>query len=595
MSPASRRSTIAEKIAYTKGSDDMASHDYDVIVIGSGFGGAVAALRAAEKGYSVAVLESGQRWTDETLPKTDWNLGKFMWEPGVEMFGIQRIRYLNDVIVLGGSAVGGGSLVYGNTLYYPHDKFFEADTWSGITDWKAETAPYYDLTQRIFGVGPSPYMDTDGDRAVRAVAKDMKKPFVRAPLAIYFGTPGVEVDDPYFGGVGPRRTGCISCGNCMIGCAFGAKNKLTHNYLFLAEKAGAEIHELHEVHEIKPHEDHGYEITARHPGTIGLAEHRYHYTAEQVIVSAHAYGTNYLLLKMQHEGLLPNLSDQVGQRARTNSEALISVQRSDAKFKADPNEQLFTPGTSAVTAAIAADEESTMGPVYYGPGSDSMALLYTGMTDGTEHPFTAWARELIHHPGKTLSIDNAKNWAQRGFNMLCMRDHDDWLDLYWKDGMMHSKPGASGAPPPIIEVANEVANRVSEKIDGRPAQTWFAVADRATSSHFVGGMTMGDTPDQGAIDPYQRVFGHPGLHVMDGSVIAANPGVNPSLTISALAERAMSFWPNKGDDDPRPPLGSGYERLDPVMPRTPMVPAGAPGEYRLDATEVSDLTETSYY
>jgi cholesterol oxidase len=573
----------------------MAAFDYDVIVIGSGFGGSVAAMRSVEKGYRTAVIEAGKRWPDSELPKTDWRLDKFVWEPALELFGIQRVRYLTDVIVLGGAGVGGGSLVYGNTLYYPHQKFFDAPTWSHITDWKAETAPYYELTQRMFGVQPSPYMDTDGDRAVRAVSKDMKRPYVRAPLGIYFGTPGVEVDDPYFGGVGPRRTGCISCGNCMIGCAFGAKNKLSVNYLHLAEHRGVTIHDMQEVHELKPMEGGGFEVHARHSGTLGRLERKHRYTAEQVVVSAHAYGTAWLLLDMQHKGHLDGLSTQAGKMARTNSEALISVQRTDTAFEADPDAQHFVPGTSAVTAAIAADEESTMGPVYYGPGSDSMALLYTGMTDGEEHPFTSWAKELIHHPGKTLSIDNAKNWAERGFNMLCMRDHDDWLDLHWKDGMLHSKPGASGAPPAILEVANDVAARVADKIGGRPAQTWFSVASRATSSHFVGGMTMGDNAEQGAIDPYQRVFGYPGLHVMDGSVIAANPGVNPSLTIAALAERAMSFWPNKGEDDPRPPLGSGYDRIAPVMPRNPIVPAGAPGEYRLDATEVDDLTVTFDY
>lgn len=573
----------------------MAGFDYDVIVIGSGFGGSVAAMRAAEKGYRTAVIEAGKRWPDEELPKTNWRLDKFVWEPSIELFGIQRVRYLTDVIVLGGAGVGGGSLVYGNTLYYPKQKFFDAPTWAHITDWKAETAPYYDLTQRMFGVQPSPYMDTDGDRAVRAVSKDMGRPYVRAPLGIYFGTPGVEVDDPYFGGAGPRRTGCISCGNCMIGCAFGAKNKLSANYLHLAEHRGVTIHDMQEVYELKPIDGGGFEVHARHSGSVGRLERRHRYTAEQVVVSAHAYGTAWLLLEMQHQGHLDRLSTEAGKRARTNSEALISVQRSDSAFKADPNQQHFVPGTSAVTACIAADEESTMGPVYYGPGSDSMAMLYTGMTDGEEHPFTAWAKELIHHPGKTLSIDNATSWAERGFNMLCMRDHDDWLDLHWKDGMLHSRPGASGAPPPILEVANDVAARVAEKIGGRPAQTWFAVANRATSSHFVGGMTMGDNREQGAIDPYQRVYGYPGLHIMDGSVIAANPGVNPSLTIAALAERAMSFWPNKGEDDPRPPLGSGYERIAPVMPHRPIVPAGAPGEYRLDATEVDDLTVTIDY
>lgn len=574
----------------------MAGFDYDVIVVGSGFGGAVAAMRAAEKGYKTAVLEAGKRWSDEDLPTTDWRIDKFMWEPEVEIFGIQRMRYLTDVIVLGGAGVGGGSLVYGNTLYYPHDKFFNAPTWSHITDWKTETAPYYDLTQRIFGVQPSPYMDTDGDRAVRAVAKAMSRPYVRAPLGIYFGTPGVTVDDPYFGGVGPRRTGCISCGDCMIGCRHGAKNKLSTNYLYLAEKRGVTIHDMHEVHLLRPLDGGGFEVHSRHPGTVGRVERRRKLTAEQVIVSAHAYGTAHLLLQMQHEGHLPNLSTELGKRARTNSEALISVARTESAFASDPGQFVFVPGTSAVTAAIAADEESTMGPVYYGPGSNAMAALYTTMTDGgDEHPFTAWAKQLVHHPGKTLSVDDPKHWSERGFNMLCMRDHDDWLDLYWKDGMMHSKPGASGAPPAILEVANDVAARVAAQVQGRPAQTWFSVASRATSSHFIGGMTMGDNPEQGVIDPYQRVYGYPGLHIMDGSVIAANPGVNPSLTISALAERAMSFWPNKGEDDPRPPLGSGYDRIVPVMPHQPIVPAGAPGEYRLDATEVDDLTVTTDY
>lgn len=570
------------------------SFDYDVIVIGSGFGGSVAALRAAEKGYSVCVLEAGKRWEDEDLPRTSWNVKKFAWAPEVELFGIQRIRPLDDVIVLSGAGVGGGSLVYANTLYYPHDEFFQASTWAHLADWKSETAPFYDLTQRMFGVMPSPYMDTDGDRAVKAVAKDMKRPYVRAPLAIYFGTPGVDAPDPYFGGKGPTRTGCISCGNCMIGCAFNAKNKTNKNYLYLAERhGGVVIKELTEVHEIVPLPDGGYEVKSRHPGLLGRVEPHHRLTAEQVVVSAHAYGTAQILFRMKHQGKLPNLSDQLGKRARTNSEALISVQRSEHSFKSDPERFHIVPGTSSVTAAVQADKESTMGPVYYGAGSDSMSLMYTAMAPKGEEGFKSWLKQLLEHPHETLSVDNALAWAERGFNMLCMRDHDDWLDLYWEHDMLRSKPGSDKAPPPILEIANEVAARVAEKIGGRAAQTWFSVAEKATSSHFVGGMTMGDSADEGVIDPYQRVYGHPGLHIMDGSVIAANPGVNPSLTIAALAERAMAFWPNKGDADTRPPLGSGYERIAPVMPHRPIVPAGAPAEYRLDATTVSDLTVTT--
>lgn len=563
--------------------------DYDVIVVGSGFGGSVAAMRAQEKGYRTLVLEAGKRWTDDQLPKSSWDLPKFVWQPEMQLFGLQRIRYLDDVIVLSGAALGGGSYVYANTLYTPPQKFFDAPTWSYITDWADELAPYYDQANRMFGVQVSPYADTDGDRLVRSVAADMGRPYVRAPLGIYFGSPGVEVDDPYFGGVGPRRTGCVSTADCMIGCPYGAKNKLTVNYLYLAEHRGAEIKELNEVHEIVALPDGGYEVHARHPGLIGRVERHHRYTAEQVVVAAHAYGTAQILFRMRHDGKLPNLSDQLGKRARTNSEALISVQRSEHDFKNDPERFHFVPGTSSVTAAIKADEESTMGPVYYGAGSNAMSLAYTAQTK-SEHEFRGWLAEFVKHPLHTLSVDDARNWSERGFNMLCMRDHDDWLDLYMTEGILRSKPGSEGAPPTFIGVANDVAERIAEKLGGRPAQTWFAVGNRAMSSHFVGGMTIGDSADKGVVDPYQRAFGHPGLHIMDGSVIAANPGVNPSHTIVALAERAMSFWPNKGEEDHRPPLGSGYDRVSAVMPHDPIVPAGAPAEYRIEPTTLEAVT-----
>lgn len=555
--------------------------DYDVIVIGSGFGGSVAAMRAVEKGYSVAVLEAGKRWQDKDLPKTSWNLPKFSWMPDIELFGIQRIRYLDDVIVLSGAGVGGGSLVYANTLYVPQQKFFDYPTWAHITDWADEMAPYYDLCNRIFGVQKSPYGETDSDRIMRAVARDMDRPYLRAPVGIYFGTPDVEADDPYFGGVGPSRKGCISCNDCMIGCPNNAKNKLTVNYLYLAERFGAEVKELHEVHELKPLPDGGFEVSARHPG-VGVRRH-HRYTAEQVIVAAHAFGTSQLLLAMQHEGHLANLSTEAGKRARTNSEALVSAQRPEGDYKDHPYRHHITPGSSSVTAALQIDPEATIGPVRYGVGSNAMSLLYTAQPDGDdENAFHAWLKHAVTHPKQTASIDWGHDWSERGFNLLCMRDHDDWLDLSWTGHRLKSKPGSDTAPPAIVEAAVDVGRRVAEKLGGESAQTWFTVAGRSTSAHFIGGMTIGEDAEHGAVDPYQRAFGYPGLHIMDGSVINANPGVNPSHTIAALAERAMSFWPNKGEPDTRPPLGSGYERLEAVMPHQPLVPAGAPGELRLD-------------
>ncbi|MGH6934251.1 MAG: GMC family oxidoreductase [Dongiaceae bacterium] len=358
------------------------------------------------------------------------------------------------------------------------------------------------------------------------------------------------------------------------------------NYLYLAEKHGAVVHELNEVHELKGLAGGGYEVVARHPGPLGALRKHHHYTSRQVILAAHAFGTAQILLSMKHAGTLDKLSDEIGKRARTNSEALVSVMRSEADYKRDPEKFRITPGSPNVTAALQIDPEATIGPVRFGVGSNSMSLIYTAQSEGNEeHHFIAWLKQMLEHPIDGLSIDYPKDWSARGFNLLCMRDHDDWLDLSWKHGMLRCKPGSDTAPPAIVEAAVDVGRRVAEKLGGVSAQTFFTVVGRSTSAHFIGGNTIGEDAQRGVVDPYQRVFGYPGLHIMDGSVITANPGVNPSLTIAALAERAMSFWPHKGDADPRPPLGSGYERLKPVIPRKPVVPAGAPGEFRLDTTK----------
>src|SRR5271154_1338248 len=315
----------------------MATFDYDVVIIGSGFGGSVAALRAAEKGYRVGVMESGKRWRDEDIPKSQWHLPEFLWFPAAELYGIQRIEYLDDVLILSGAGVGGGSQVYANTLYVPPKQFFDAPEWAGITDWADELAPCIDQAIRMLGVVRYPYMPTDVDRYIQQTAIEIGRgeTFNKAPVGVYFGSPGVEVEDPYFGGVGPRRSGCISCGNCNIGCGHNAKNKLTTNYLYLAEKLGVKVHELHEVHDLVPIEGGGFEVHARHPGWAQRAAHVQDraFTAEQVIVAAHAYGSSKLLHRMQHGGRLRNLSGQLGQRARTNSEQLLVVTRPFEEWK----------------------------------------------------------------------------------------------------------------------------------------------------------------------------------------------------------------------------------------------------------------------
>ena len=577
----------------------MAEFDYDVLIIGSGFGGSVAALRAAEKGYRVGVLESGRRWRDEDIPRSQWNLPGFLWFPGAELYGIQRMEYLDDVLILSGAGVGGGSHVYANTLYVPPKKFFNAPEWAGITDWADELAPFIDQARRMLGVVRYPYMPTDADRYMRRVAVEIGRAetFNKAPVGVYFGRPGVEAEDPYFGGVGPRRTGCISCGNCNNGCGHNAKNKLTTNYLYLAEKLGVEIHELSEAYELTPLDGGGFEVHTRHPGWAQRAAHlhRNSYTAEQVIVAAHAYGSSKLLHHMQHKGNLTGLSNQLGQRARTNSEQLLAITRTHGEWKQDPEMTRFNPGSVSITSGVWPDPETSIEPVYWGKGSNLFAYLVTQHLDGDQkHPTAAWVKELIKHPGHVLSFDDARHWSERTIIMLCSQTTDTSIELYWQGGRLHSRHGAGAAPSVHIPAVEDYVGRLAEKMGGREGALIFEVINRGASAHFVGGIPIGEDSESGAVDPYLRLFGQPGLHVMDGSVMPANPGVNPSLMITALAERAMSLWPNKGDTDHRPPLGSGYERVAPVMPHRPIVPAGAPGELRLDADKADIVPEYPY-
>jgi cholesterol oxidase len=576
----------------------MAGFDYDVVIIGSGFGGSVAALRAAEKGYRVGVMESGRRWPDEDIPRTQWDLRHFLWFPAAELYGIQRIEYLDDVLILCGAGVGGGSHVYANTLYVPPKRFFDAPEWADITDWADELAPCLDQASRMLGVVRYPYMPTDVDRAMHRAATEIGAggTFNKAPVGVYFGRPGVEADDPYFGGVGPRRTGCISCGNCNNGCGHDAKNKLTTNYLYLAEKLGARIHDLHEVFDLVALDGGGFEVRARHPGWSQRAARLHHaaFTAEQVIVAAHAYGSAKLLHHLQHKGRLTGLSSQLGQRARTNSEQLLYVTRSHDEWQDDPEKVHIMPGSVTITSGVWPDPETSIEPTYWGLGSDIFALLGTYHQHGEQqHPFASWLAEVVRHPAEVLALSDPRHWSERSFVALCMQTTDTAIELYWHDGVLRSRP--SGTPPSVhIPAVEDFVDRVARNLDSGEAALATEVVNRNASAHFVGGIPIGESSDSGAVDPYLRLFGHPGLHVMDGSVMPTNPGVNPSLTITALAERAMSLWPNKGDADTRPPLGSGYERVAPVMPHRPVVPAGAAGELRLDATKADVVPEYPY-
>jgi cholesterol oxidase len=541
--------------------------DYDVVIVGSGFGGSVSALRLAEKGYRVGVLEAGRRFSAETLPRTSWDLRNFLWLPRFGLRGIQRITLLRDVVVLSAAGVGGGSLVYANTLYRPPSTFFDDPHWAGITDWAGELAPGYDQASRMLGVTEQPSM-TPSDLVLRQVAEEMGAgaTFRRTPVGVFFGEPGKTVPDPYFGGAGPERTGCVECGNCMIGCRVGAKNRLDVNYLHLAERAGATVHPDTEVTALRPDAS-GWLVSTR-TGSC---------TAGQVILAAGALGTQRLLHAMRDTGVLPAVSARLGSLTRTNSEALLGAQAGAVP------EHPFSTGV-AITSSFHPDDRTHIEPVRYGPGSNAMGLLATLLVDGggrVPRPLR-FLGQAIRHPYVFLRSLSVRHWSERTIIALVMQTLDNSLTVRrTRRGRLTSGPGHGAPNPTWIPQGHEAVRRIAAKIGGFPGGTVGDIFDIPMTAHILGGATIGDSPDTGVVDAYHRVYGYPGLHVVDGSVIPANLGVNPALTITAMAERAISLWPGKGDPDPRPPLGAHYLRLDPIPPRHPAVPAHAPAALRL--------------
>jgi cholesterol oxidase len=554
----------------------MTDFDYDVVVIGSGFGGSVAALRAAEKGYRVGVIEAGRRFTNDTLPETSWDLKNFLWAPAVGWMGIQKITPLTDVVCLSGAGVGGGSLVYANTLYTPLDDFYNDPQWAHIADWKSELAPYYDQASRMLGVVENP-TETKADVEMRAVAEEMGvgHTYHHTPVGVFFGEPGKTVADPYFGGAGPNRAGCIECGNCMIGCRFNAKNRLDLNYLYLAEGLGTTIHPETTVTAVRPRRDGGYFVDTRH--TTRRRDKRT-LSAEQVVFAAGTLGTQKLLHRMRDEGLLPKLSARLGQLTRTNSEAILGARTRDTT--AD-----YSTGV-AITSSFHPDDRTHIEPVRYGKGSNSMGMLQTILTDGDKG--SRWRealREIRKHPRDLKKLFWLKGWSEQTIIVLVMQSLDNSLTVSRKKGRFRdklvSRQGHGEPNPTWIPAGNDATRRLAQRINGIAGGSVGELATIPMTAHIIGGAPIGLTPDVGVVDPWHRLFGHPGLHVTDGAAITANLGVNPSLTITAQAERAMAFWPNKGDTDPRPELGSPYVEIGAVEPRNPAVPASAPGALRL--------------
>jgi cholesterol oxidase len=586
-------------------SADRGSGVYDVVVVGSGFGGAVAALRLSEKGYRVLVLEAGRRFTRESLPKTSWSLRDYLWAPALGLYGIQRIHVLGKVMVLAGAGVGGGSLNYANTLYVPPEPFFRDPQWGAITDWQAELRPYYAQAQRMLGVRQNP-TTTEADVYLRATAESMGvgRSFRLTPVGVFFGdgrdadgsvtaAPDQEVQDPYFGGAGPRRRACTECGECMTGCRHGAKNTLAENYLYLAERAGAEIRPMTTVVGLRDvgagSGEEGFEVVTvptdrRRRGATQVIR------CSRVVLAAGTYGTQTLLHHVQRDGGLPRMSAQLGALTRTNSESLVGALTFPRPYKRRNGRDAvadFTRGV-AITSSIHPNASTHIENVRYGKGSNTMALMCVPQyrVGGRLPKPVAVAAALLRHPVMVARTLATRHWSERTIIGLVMQSHDNSLTTYLKrsrpgKGLLTARQG-HGAPNPVhIPEGAEAARLLAEQINGLAGTNLGELFGMPLTAHFLGGCPIGADPRQGVIDPYHRLFGHPGVSVVDGSAVSANLGVNPSLTITAQAERAMALWPNKGEPDPRPEQGEPYRAVAPVPPHSPAVPGTAFGRLSL--------------
>ena len=570
--------------------------DTDVIVVGSGFGGSVTALRLTEKGYRVTVVEAGRRFEDKDFAKTSWRLNKFVWAPKLGLFGVQRVHMLRDVLVMAGAGVGGGSLNYANTLYKPSEPFFKDSQWAHITDWDAELSPFYDQGRRMLGVVTNP-THTHSDTVVKEVARDMgvEDTFVYTPVGVFFGEktggqgkPGETVPDPFFGGVGPDRTACIECGECMTGCRHGAKNTLVKNYLGLAERAGARVLDRTTVSGLRERSDGTWEVALERTGAwTPRGKRPTTLTSAHVVVAAGTWGTQHLLHYAKDEGSLPRLSSALGKLTRTNSESILGAMGDKYIPERD-----FSEGV-AITSSFHPASDTHVEPVRYGKGSNAIAALQTLLTDGKDG-VPRWLLlllEILRNPLRAGKMFNYRRWSQRTVIVLVMQNLDNSLQTFVKRlgpfKYVSSKQGHGEPNPTWIPKGNEATRRLADKIEGTPGGTVGDIFNMPMTAHFLGGCPISDSPENGVVDPYHRVWNYPTMHIVDGSAISANLGVNPALSITAQAERAMSLWPNKGEADSRPAQGEAYQRVSPVAPKSPVVPEAAPGALRLPIVGVS--------
>ncbi len=521
--------------------------DFDWLVIGSGFGGSTAALRLAEKGYKVGVIEAGRRFEDRDFAASAWQFHRYFWAPLVGLRGILRMMPYKDIFVLSGAGVGGGSLVYGNTLYRAKAAFFDNPQWAELADWRQELEPHYATAERMLGVATVPF-DSPGDVVLREFAEHcgVAATFRHTPVAVYFGEPGRDVADPYFDGAGPPRTGCTRCGACMVGCRVGAKNTLCKNYLWFAEKHGAQILPDRVVTAIEPlgagDGSDGYRLCLRAPGPFGREFAPL--TAQGVVVAAGALGTNRLLANCKARGSLARVSERLGDLVRTNSESIVAVTL--------PDDTIDLWNSVAISSSIHVDQDTHIEVVTYGRHADAMSSIVTLLTgDGSRWSRVfAWLRAILRHPLRFARTLWPFGWSRRTLVLLVMQSLDNAIRLrsrkrWFGNGVwLRTEQHAERPNPTYIEAANRAAEWIAERYDGFPQSSLLeATANIPSTAHILGGAVVGSDREHGVVDTDQRVFGYENLLVCDGSCVPANPGVNPSLTIVAMTERAMSRIP----------------------------------------------------
>jgi cholesterol oxidase len=522
---------------------DSASLDYDFIIIGSGFGGSVCALRLSEKGYKVLVIEKGKWFKAEDFPKTNWNFRKWLWIPFLRFFGIMKITIFRHAAVLSGTGVGGGSLVYGNTLPIPKSFFFRSGSWKDLLDWETELNPHYNTALKMLGATTNPRLG-DGDLALQELSRQMgiEDEFSPTNVGVYFGEAGKTQKDPYFNGDGPDRTGCIQCGACMTGCRHNAKNTLDKNYLYLAQKKGATIMAENEVCDVRPLNGSdgstGYELT--HKSSTRLLKNRKNLRTRGVIFSGGVLGTVKLLLKLKN-GALPNISDRIGDDVRTNNETLVSVSSLDQKKN-------FSEGI-AIGSILRTDAHTNLEICRYGEGSNAWKLTHLPNVTGANGVIrlVKTAGIFLRNPLPYFQVYLKNPWSRSSVVLLFMQTLDSTLKIHRNMlGGLGSSMSSGKKPTPFIPESLELTKGYSRVVNGKSTSFVLeTVAGIPSTAHILGGAVMGRDPSQGVIDSSNQVFGYKNMMVVDGSMISANPGVNPALTITAIAERAMVMIPPK--------------------------------------------------